>query len=75
VRRNGLGKSILLKIIFGIISASNKCIRIDGISKNQTEDLFNEISYLDQKQYIPNHLSVKRTISLSIRKGLGKQFL
>lgn len=66
--RNGSGKSTLLKIIFGIIPASNKCIHIDGISKNQTRSLFNEISYLDQEHSIPNHLSVKKTISLSIEK-------
>lgn len=72
--RNGSGKSTLLKIIFGIIPAPNKCIRIDGISKNQTADLFNEISYLDQEQSIPNHLSVKRTISLSIEKDRVNSF-
>ena len=31
--RNGSGKSTLLKIIFGLISAPDKCIRVDGISK------------------------------------------
>lgn len=72
--RNGSGKSTLLKIIFGIIPASNKCIRIDGISKNQTAALFNEISYLDQGHSIPNHLSVKRTISLSIEKDRLNSF-
>jgi ABC-type multidrug transport system ATPase subunit len=32
--RNGSGKSTLLKIIFGVLSAPNKCIRIDSVSKN-----------------------------------------
>jgi ABC-type multidrug transport system ATPase subunit len=68
VGRNGSGKSTLLKIIFGIVPAPNKCIRINGISKNQTTDLFNEISYLDQEQLIPNYLLVKKAISLSIEK-------
>lgn len=64
--RNGSGKSTLLKIIVGLASAPNKCIRINGVSKNKATDLFNEISYLHQDQFIPNHLSVKKVISLSI---------
>lgn len=64
--RNGSGKSTLLKIIAGLVKDSNKCIRIDGISKNKTFNLLNEISYLHQDQFIPNHLSVKKAISLSI---------
>ncbi|WP_428231039.1 ATP-binding cassette domain-containing protein [Flavobacterium sp.] len=66
--RNGSGKSTLLKIIFGIVSAPNKCIRIDSVSKNNENNLCNEISYLSQEQFIPNHLSVKKAISLSIDK-------
>lgn len=65
--RNGSGKSTLLKIIFGIILASDKSIFIDGISKNNSSVL-NEISYLHQNQFIPNHFSVFKTISLSIDK-------
>jgi ABC-type multidrug transport system ATPase subunit len=64
--RNGSGKSTLLKIIVGLVNAPNKCIRIDRVSKNKATDLFNEISYLHQNQFIPNHLSVKKAISLSI---------
>ncbi len=64
--RNGSGKSTLLKIIFGIVSAENKCIRINGVVKNKTSQLLKDISYLHQEQFIPNHLSVKKAISLSI---------
>ncbi|MDA6071439.1 ATP-binding cassette domain-containing protein [Flavobacterium sp. AC] len=66
--RNGSGKSTLLKIIFGIESAPNKCIRIDSVSKNNENSLSKEISYLSQEQFIPNHLSVKKAILLSIDK-------
>ncbi|OMQ12853.1 ATP-binding cassette domain-containing protein [[Flexibacter] sp. ATCC 35103] len=66
--RNGSGKSTLLKIIFGIISAPNKCIRIDSVSKNNESSLLSEVSYLSQEQFIPNHLSVKKAISLSVDK-------
>ena len=66
--RNGSGKSTLLKIIFGLVSAPNKCIRIDGLSKNNSKVTSEEISYLHQEQFIPNHLSVQKVISLSIDK-------
>lgn len=66
--RNGSGKSTLLKIIFGIIPAPNKCIRIDSVSKNNDNNVFSEISYLSQEQFIPNHFSVKKAVSLSIDK-------
>lgn len=66
--RNGSGKSTLLKIIFGIEAAPNKCIRIDSVSKNNENSLSKEISYLSQEQFIPDHLSVKKAITLSIDK-------
>lgn len=72
--RNGSGKSTLLKIIFGIVSAPNKCIRIDSVSRNNSNSLSKEISYLHQEQFIPNHLSVKKAISLSIDKQNIKSF-
>lgn len=65
---NGSGKSTLLKIIFGIVSAPNKCIRIDSLSKNNSSTLISEISYLHQEQFLPNYLLVKKAISLSIDK-------
>ncbi|WP_209282309.1 ATP-binding cassette domain-containing protein [Flavobacterium sp. XN-5] len=64
--RNGSGKSTLLKIIFGIEAADFKFVRIDGVVKTKTSDLFNEISYLSQDNFIPNQFSVKKAISLSI---------
>jgi ABC-type multidrug transport system ATPase subunit len=71
--RNGSGKSTLLKIIFGLVSAPNKCIRIDGISGNN-KNIRSEIGYLHQHEFIPNHLSVKKAISLSIDKKAMNNF-
>lgn len=72
--RNGSGKSTLLKIIFGIIPSDNKCIKINGIVKNKTSDLLQEVSYLSQEQFIPNYFSVKKAISLSIEPEREKGF-
>ena len=67
--RNGSGKSTLLKIIFGIIPADNKFIRVDGKVLFKTNDLLNEINYLPQDDFIPSSFSVKKTIQLSIDKN------
>ncbi|MBP4140933.1 ATP-binding cassette domain-containing protein [Flavobacterium sp. P4023] len=66
--RNGSGKSTLLKIIFGIEAADFKFVRVDGIVKANTSALINQISYLPQYNFIPNSLSIKKVIALSIAK-------
>lgn len=66
--RNGSGKSTLLKIIFGVLPADFKFVRIDGVVKSKTSDLLYEISYLPQVNFIPNVFSVKKTIELSVDK-------
>ncbi|NRT14222.1 ABC-type multidrug transport system ATPase subunit [Flavobacterium sp. 28A] len=64
--RNGSGKSTLLKIIFGIEKADFKFVRVDNVVKSKTSELFQEISYLSQDNFIPNQLSVAKAISLSL---------
>lgn len=66
--RNGSGKSTLLKIIFGIVPVSDKSVFIDGLSKNNSSTVLNEIGYLHQNQFIPNHFSVLKTILLAVDK-------
>lgn len=73
--RNGCGKSTLLKIIFGIESADNKFIRIDGVVKNKTSQLLEDVGYLHQENFIPSNFSVKRAISLSLSKQEIAKFL
>jgi len=72
--RNGSGKSTLLKIIFGILDADFKFVRIDEVIKNRTSDLFKDISYLSQDNFIPNSFSVKKAIELSIESQKIKSF-
>jgi ABC-type lipopolysaccharide export system ATPase subunit len=67
--RNGSGKSTLLKIVFGIENADFKFVRIDGVVKNKSSALFQEISYLSQDNFIPNHFTVAKAISLTLEKS------
>ena len=42
---SGSGKSTLLQLIFGILKADFKFVRVDGVVKSKTSELVNEISY------------------------------
>lgn len=64
--RNGSGKSTLFKAIFGLIPVEYKFVRINGVVKQTTFQLMNEISYLPQENFIPKKLLVSKVISLSI---------
>ncbi|QQS52640.1 MAG: ATP-binding cassette domain-containing protein [Bacteroidota bacterium] len=62
--RNGTGKSTLLKIIFGSLSADRKFVRIgdrisNGLFKNR-----HSIKYLPQENFLPNHIKVDTIIHL-----------
>nr|WP_315172774.1 ATP-binding cassette domain-containing protein [uncultured Flavobacterium sp.] len=72
--RNGSGKSTLLQIIFGILKADFKFIRVDGVLKSKTSELFNEISYLSQDDFLPRNFSVAKVIALSIKKDKINHF-
>ena len=68
--RNGSGKSTLLKIIFGIVPADCKSVRINNISKNTNKQVFKDISYLHQENYIPQQFSVEKAVKLTVEKQL-----
>jgi lipopolysaccharide export system ATP-binding protein len=64
--KNGTGKSTLLKIIFGTLSAENKFIRLNGKVATQPYKLKNGLSYLPQFQYLPNNLTVNSVLTLCL---------
>lgn len=64
--KNGTGKSTLLKIIFGTLSAENKFIRLNGKVATQPYKLKNGLSYLPQFQYLPNNLTVNSALTLCL---------
>ncbi|TRX35249.1 ATP-binding cassette domain-containing protein [Flavobacterium restrictum] len=72
--RNGSGKSTLLQIIFGVIPANFKFIRVDGAVTSKLENGFRAISYLSQEDFIPKHFSVKKVLSLSLEKNKISDF-
>ena len=67
--RNGSGKSTLLKIIFGILPADNKFLRIDQKVQISSFGPHSGISYLHQGPFIPGHFSVSKALSLSISRS------
>jgi len=73
--RNGTGKSTLLKILFGILQADRKFIRIDGKFYDQLYKTINEICYLPQHSFLPQQLRVEKIIELYLGKDKKASFL
>jgi ABC-type multidrug transport system ATPase subunit len=62
--RNGTGKSTLLKIIFGSLSAETKFVKagdkiLNGLGYNR-----NIIKYLPQDNFLPGHVKIRTLIEL-----------
>lgn len=74
VGRNGTGKTTLLKILFGTLSAERKFIRIDNkvLTKPYLEK--NGICYLPQNDFIPRNLKVEKAVKLYLGKEKTDDF-
>lgn len=66
IGRNGTGKSTLLKIVFGTLSAERKFVRINNKVLTNPYLAKNEICYLPQNDFIPSHLKVSKAAKLYI---------
>lgn len=73
--RNGTGKTTLLRILFGILPAEGKFIRINGNVLDQPYKTRDEICFLPQHSFLPRHLKVKKVIELYSRKASVQSFL
>ena len=62
--RNGCGKTTLLKIIFGSLRAENKFVRVNGRIIRTVNENKKKIAYLPQKNFLPDHLQIKKTVDL-----------
>ena len=73
--RNGTGKSTLLKILFGILQADRKFIRIDGKFYDQPYKTIDELCYLPQHSFLPQQLRVEKIVELYLGKSKKVNFL
>lgn len=75
VGRNGAGKSILMKIIFGIEKADNKFIRINNKIRKEPYKKVGLLTYLPQNSFLPKNLKVIKAIELYIDKSEISNFI
>lgn len=75
IGRNGSGKSTLLKIIFGIESAENKFVRVNGKVLKSFSDTSNLISYLPQDNFLPGEVRVDHLIRLFLPRKKRKNLV
>lgn len=62
--RNGSGKSTLLKILFGTLYTDYKHISINGENFDQPFKKQGTITFLNQDNFLPKHLTIKKIIQL-----------
>lgn len=71
--RNGAGKSSLLKIIFGLVSAENKFVRVNQVVRKRAYKQPGQLIYLSQENFIPKHLSVSKAIGFFLDENQSKE--
>lgn len=64
VGRNGVGKSTLLKIIFGALNAETKFVKVDNKLIKSVKDSTGLVAYLPQDNFLPNHIKISTLIKL-----------
>src|SRR5690606_8986873 len=62
--RNGSGKSCLMKVIFGILDAEHKSVRVNGISLHGNYGRKRLIAFLPQDKLIPSYVSLRTAFRL-----------
>lgn len=70
VGRNGAGKSLLLKVIFGTESAKNRFVRINGKVLSYRFFRDSDIAFLQQDSFVPPNLSVQDVMKLYLSKDI-----
>jgi len=61
--RNGEGKTCLMNIVYGSLSASSKSVRFDNVSIYEAFKRSDLLTYLPQFNFIPGFISLKRIFS------------
>ena len=62
--RNGTGKTTLLKILFGTLFTDYKHISVNGEYLDQPFKKQGIISFLNQDNFLPKHLTIKKIVQL-----------
>ena len=62
--RNGIGKSTLLKIIFGSLPAEGRFVKVGDKVLTNLIDNRKLINFLPQDNFLPNHVKIKTIIEL-----------
>jgi lipopolysaccharide export system ATP-binding protein len=73
--RNGSGKSTLLRIIFGTLYTDHKFIRINDTILSQPFKKRNAIAYLNQDNFLPKNITVRKVVEIYYDGGGQKGFL
>lgn len=73
--KNGSGKSTLFKIIFGSLRSDRKFVQINNKRISSLFEIRNLVSYLPQDNFLPNHLKVKKIISIFCDKANSEKIL
>lgn len=72
--RNGSGKSLIMKIIFGTEKADHKFLRINDKCINEPYKLSDNVVYLPQNSFLPKNIYVQKIIKLYLDKDCIKDF-
>jgi lipopolysaccharide export system ATP-binding protein len=72
--RNGTGKSTLLKILYGTLYTDHKHIAINGTILKQPFKMKGTISFLNQNNFLPKHLTANKILQLFDHKLDNKDF-
>ena len=72
--RNGSGKSTLLKILFGILAAERKFIRVDGKVLDSPYKTKNELCFLPQHDFLPKYMKAAKAVELYLGKDAVETF-
>ena len=73
--RNGCGKSSLLKIIFGSLTAESQSVRLDGKYVHRLYETENAVAYLPQRALLPSFLKVSQAVALCVRNQNHREAL
>jgi len=72
--RNGAGKSTLLKILYGTLYTDYKHISINRLILNQPYKMKGAISFLNQNNFLPKHLTANEIVQLLNHRLNKKEF-